>query len=308
MVKHRLLPLLCLACGLPALAADRIVADGAFSADSDGLRERSADLGYVHPLPSLGRQASLGVRAGYWLLADNSDRIEFGTLKLDGQGRSGALDWRARVQQFASNGWSPSAGGFGFDYHAGSRWTVSTSGDFDLVDTVVAARRHTRFNTWVLSTDYAATPELTLVGGVIGQWFSDGNHRLGGLAHVVYSPTALPGFTAQLRVRRIDSEFRGLGYFSPDRLEEALALLQYGHAVFGDRFVLTLVGGGGAQRVDGRDTAALYQGELRGRGWFNDHLGLEGRLGCTNTGGINVQAASGGYRYCYGNLTLIGAF
>src|SRR5581483_6614624 len=92
MVKRHLLPLLCLACALPALAADRIVADGAFSADSDGLRERSADLGYVHPLPNLGRQASLGVRAGYWLLADNSDRIEFGTLKLDGQGRSGALD------------------------------------------------------------------------------------------------------------------------------------------------------------------------------------------------------------------------
>jgi hypothetical protein len=308
MVKRFLLALLGLACSLPAPGAERIVADGAFSADSDGLRERSADLGYVHPLPGLGKDGALGVRAGYWLLDDNSDRLEFGTFKLDGQGRSGALEWRARVQQLASSGWSPSAGGLGLDYHAGARWTVSASGDFDLVDTVIAARRHTRFNTWVLSSDYAATRELTLVGGVIGQWFSDGNHRLGGLARVVYSPTALPGLAAQLRVRRIDSEFRGLGYFSPERLEEALALLQYGHAVFGNRFVLTAVGGGGAQRVDGRDTSALYQGELRGRGWFNDRLGLEGKIGCANTGGINVRAAAGGYRYCYGNLSLIGAF
>lgn len=290
------------------VAHDEAVAETSLSADSDGLHERTADAGYIRALPALSPKATLGLRGGYWLLDSPSDRIEFGTLRLDHQSRLGPVDVALQGSQLFSDGWSPTLGNADFDIHLTPRLSVDLGGDSSLVDTVIAARRHTRFNTGNLSADYRLLDSVTLVGGVLEQWFSDGNHRFGRLGRVIWSPSWLEGFNAQLRVRRIDSEFRGIGYFSPDRLEEAEGLLQYGHALPGGHFVLTGMVGGGVQRVDRGSTSALYQGELRTRGWFTDHWGMEAKAGCANTGGLQVQAATGGYRYCYGNFDLIRSF
>jgi len=306
-----LLSALALCCGAAAaapVAHDQAVIETSLSSDSDGLHERSADAGYIHALPSISPKATLGLRGGYWLLDSPSDRIEFATLRLDHQSRLGPVDVALQGSQLFSDGWSPTLGNADFDAHLTQRLSIDVGGDSSLVDTVIAARRHTRFNTGNVSVDYRVLDSVTVVGGVLEQWFSDGNHRFGRLGRVIWSPSWLEGFNAQLKVRRIDSEFRGVGYFSPDRLEEAEGLLQYGHALPGGHFVLTGVVGGGVQRVDRGSTSALYQGELRTRGWFTDHFGLEAKAGCTNTGGLQVQAATGGYRYCYGNLALINSF
>jgi hypothetical protein len=307
--SHSVLLLLTLSLGAaPAWSApDRVVAESTMTSDSDGQHERTADAGYIHALPALGDKASVGLRAGYWLLDNPTDRIEFGTLRLDHQSRLGPVDLALQATQLAGD-WSPTLGSADFTVHPGQRLAIDLSGDSSLVNTATAARRHTRFNTGNLSVDYRLLDSLTLVGGVVQQWFSDGNHRFGRLGRLIYSPSWLEGFNVQLRLRRVDSEFAGVGYFSPDRLEEAVGLLQYSHALPGGRFVLTGIAGGGVQRVNGMDTSSLYQAELRTRGWFTDHFGLEAKAGCSNTGGLQVQAATGGYRYCYGNLSLINSF
>lgn len=308
-ISRGILPLLLLATiAQSAPAADRIISDTALSSDSDGQRQRSEYLGYVHALPALGKTASVGLRAGYWQIAGPGDRIEFGALRLDHQRRIGPVDISLRAHQLSSNDWSPTLGAVAADIHVTPRWTLSASGDFDLVDTVVAARLHTRFDTYNLSTDYQLLDTVTLVGSVLQQQFSDGNQRQGGQARIIYSPHQIEGFTAQLRLRRIDSDFQGTGYFSPDRFEEALALLQYGHALPGDRFTMTLLAGGGEQRVDSATTQPVYQAELRTRGWFNNRFGLEGKAGCSNTGDTVLRAAADGYRYCYGTLSLLGSW
>jgi len=289
-----------------AAAPDRWVVDSVFNGDNDGQHERSVLAGYVHPLPDLGSTASFGFRTGYWLLDDPSHHSEFGAVRLDYQrdlGSKTQLD--LHVLQLASGDWSPTLGSADISYHATRLWSLEGSADYNFVDTALAAQRHTLVNTYNLSTDFKLLDSVTLVGGVLQQYFSDGNHRTGGMARVVYAPAWLEGFNAQLRVRRLDAEFTGIGYFSPAKLEETLAQLQYGHALPGGKWVLTGVLGGGAQRVDGYATSAIYQAELRARGWFTERLGLEGKAGCTNTGGLQVQAASEGYRYCFGNLSLI---
>lgn len=310
-LRLRLLGLVCsltVAAAAAAPAHDRAVIESSLTGDSDGQRERTADVGYIRALPSISPQATLGVRGGYWLLDDPTDRIEFGTLRLDHQSRLGPVDLNAQATQLFSDGWSPTLGNANISYHMTKRLAVDLGYESNIVDTVIAARLHTRFNTGNGFLEYQPIDSVTLVGGVLEQWFSDGNHRFGRIGKVIWSPSWLEGFNAQVRVRRIDSEFRGVGYFSPARLEEALGLLQYGHALPGGHFVLTGVAGGGVQRVDGTNTTPLYQAELRTRGWFTDRFGMEAKAGCTNTGGLNVQAATGGYRYCYGNLALIESF
>lgn len=284
---------------------DREVAEGSVSADSDGLRERTADAGYIKALPSISEQAMAAVRAGYWLLDSPNDRIEFGTLRLDHASRLGPVDVTLQGQQLGSSDWSPTLGSASLAYHAMPRLTLDAGAEAGIVDTVIAARRHTLVNSANGFLEYQPLDSVTLVGGVVQQWFSDGNHRFGRIAKLVYAPSWLEGFNVQLRARRIDSQFSGIGYFSPPKLEEAIGLLQYGHALPGGRFVLTGVAGGGEQRVDGGSATSLYQGELRLRGWFSDQIGIEAKAGCTNTGGLEVQAATGGYRYCYSSLSLI---
>lgn len=297
------LPLLA-ATAQAAPAGDRLVLDAAASEDSDGLRQQSWYAGAVKALPTAGEKAEVGVRAGYWQLEGQGDRVEFTGLRVDHRLAPGPLTLDLGLHQLFGDGWSPTLGHATGSYTAGTV-TLAAGMDRELVDTVIAARRETTLDSWHGVVDYAATPEWTLVGGALLQDFSDGNQRLGGLFKVVYAPAALEGLNTQLRLRRLDGDRRGIGYFSPDRFEEGLLLLQYGHALPGDRFVLTGQAGAGMQRIDGRDDNAVFLGELRLRGWFSDALGLEGKTGCSNTGELVTGPAGNGYRYCYAVLTVL---
>ena len=191
-----LLPVLALCSGAGAAAPirhDEAVAETSLSSDSDGLHERTADAGYIRALPSLSPGATFGLRAGYWLLDSPTDRIEFGTLRADHNSSLGPVDLTLRASQAVSNDWSPTLGSADFNVHLTRRLSVDLGGDADLVDTVTAARRHTRVNTGNLSADFRLLDSVTLVGGVLQQWFSDGNHRFGRIGKLVWSPSWLEG-------------------------------------------------------------------------------------------------------------------
>lgn len=287
-----------------APTGDRLVLDTMATDDSDGLRQQSVYVGAVKALPSLGSTAAIGLRAGYWQLSGKGDQVEFTGLRLDEQQSLGPTTIDVGVHQLFSSDWSPTLG------HASvavplAPVTLSAGVERAVVDTVIAARRETTFDTWNATADYTVSTQWTVVGGGLLQDFSDGNQRQGGVFKVIFSPSTLEGFNAQLRLRRLDGDRQGIGYFSPDRFEEGLLVVQYGHALPGDRFVLTGQAGAGAQRIDSRDNFAVFLAELRARGWFTDTLGMEGKLGCTNTGDLVAGPASDGYRYCYANLSLM---
>lgn len=298
-----LLPLLAVM-AQAAPAGDRFVLDSAGSEDSDGLRQHSLYAGAVRALPALGAAADVGIRAGYWQLEGAGDRVEFTALRVDHRRSLGPVVVDAGLHPLFGRDWSPLLAHLNASIEL-APVTVAAGVDRELVDTVIAARREITLDTWHLVADYAAGAEWTLVGGGLLQDFSDGNQRRGGLFKLIYSPARVEGLSAQLRLRRLDGERRGIGYFSPDRFEEGLLLLQYGHALPGDRFVLTGQAGGGQQRVDGRDDNPVFVAELRARGWFTDTLGLEGRTGCSNTGELVTGPAASGYRYCHVHLRLM---
>lgn len=288
-----------------APAQDRLVLDLAATEDSDGLRQHSLYAGAVKGLPALGEGAAVGLRAGYWQLEGAGDPVEFTGLRVDHRQALGPVAVDVGIHQLFGDDWSPTLGHLGASLKPAPPLTLAAGVNREVVDTVIAARRETTLDTWHLVADYAVGAEWTLVGGGLMQGFNDGNTRQGGLVKVVYAPAAMEGFTAQLRLRRLDGDRRGIGYFSPDRFEEGVLLLQYGRALPGDRFVLTLQAGGGQQRIDADDTNPVYIAELRTRGWFGDALGLEGKTGCSNTGEVVTGPAASGYRYCYATLTLM---
>lgn len=143
---------------------------------------------------------------------------------------------------------------------------------------------------------------------VIDDGSTDGNARIGGLVRLIYTPEAIPGLNFQLRARRVVSDFPGVGYFAPERLNEGTLLAQYRITLPGDQWTLTGTAGGGLQKVNSQDSTQTYQADLRVHGWFTEHFGVEGKAGCTNSGGFNTSAAGNGYRYCFGQATLIGSW
>ncbi len=287
----------------------RLLLESSLSHDTDGQQESEQYAGYVAALPSQGKGSSAGLRAGYLELADTSNRLGFAALRLDYQRNlDDRLKYALRFKQLASSDWSPTLGGAGISYEASPRWHFEGSADSDIIDTVSAASRHLRVVTYNLAADDHLDESWTVVAGVLHQNITDGNVRTGGLLKLVFAPPSVAGFNVQLRVRRVASDFAGVGYFAPERLTEALLLFQYGAALPGDKWTLTALAGGGTQRVNDQDSARIYRAELRLRGWFTEHLGLEGQAGCSNTGGFNTSSAGGGYRYCFGHVGLIGSW
>lgn len=302
---RRLLALLPLLVTAVAAGDDRLVLDSRASEDSDGLRQQSFYAGAVKALPALGREAGTGMRAGWWRLEGAGDGIEFTGLRVDHRQSLGGGELALGLHQLFGEAWSPTLGHAAVVVKSAAAWSLDVGVDRELVDTVVAARRETTLDAWHLIADCALSPEWLLVGGPQRQDFSDGNRRQGGLLKTVWSPATLPGFNAQLRLRRLDAAFRGVGYFSPDRFEEALALAQYSRPVLDERLVLGVQFGAGQQRIDGGAGDGVYVAELRARGWLTDAFGLEGRARCSNTGEVVVTSAAAGYRYCQVDLSLM---
>lgn len=292
----------------PAGAPDRVRVDVHASGDSDDARQQAYAVNLLRPMPFGGAQAQWGIGAGYRHLDDPIGRESF--TRARGQlafAPAAHTQVDARVEALDGDDWSPTIGGISLRQRLSSRWSGEVSAERELVDTVTAVRARNLVTTWAGSVDYEASTAWTIVAAANTQDLRDGNARNARLLRVVYAPPQT-AWNLQLRMRRIDSDFRGQGYFSPPRLEDALFTGNYHRPLSGDRYLLSLRAGAGAQRIDRGDDEALYLAEVRGRGWFNDHYGFEARATCSNSGGFNTGPAGDGYRYCEALLSLIAAW
>lgn len=297
------------ACGAASAQSSRLLLETQQSYDSDDLRSHGYWLGAEQKLASPGRD-------GRWAVAAGTRRFESAQAAEDFTALRGEYletfpartQLHLKAQKLWGDPWSPALGSVAVTQPVGERWSAELSAERDLVDTVVAIRNQNLVDTLGASVDYRFAGDWTAVLGGNSQRLADGNRRKGRVARLVFAPEAADWFAAQLRARRIDSEFRGAGYFSPNRLEEAQLLVRVGGGVWHDRFNVSLQAGGGRQRVDGVSGDRIYSAELRARGWLTGAAGLELLAGCSNVGDLNRVSAGSGYRYCGGTLSLIRAF
>jgi tetratricopeptide (TPR) repeat protein len=152
------------------------------------------------------------------------------------------------------------------------------------------------------SVDLGVARSLTLSAGGGGAWFSDGNDRWS--VHVAATQTVARHFFVGAMVRQTGYEFRGTGYFSPDRfrLAEGRAGWTYRSAGWTAR----LSGGLGAQQAfRGADAQAEWHGEARlARGW--GAAGVDGSV-LEVFGGISnslESSASGAFRYRHAGVRI----
>jgi hypothetical protein len=289
-------------------APDRARLELQGSEDSDDARQQAYLAELLGPLPFGGTQAQWGLGGGYRLIDDPVGREAFtrarGFAALEPAEHTRL---QARTELLDGDDWSPVLGGASLGQRFSSSWAGEISVDRELVDTVTAVRERNLVTTWAGSLDYAWSPSWTVVVGANTQDLRDGNERHGRSLRLAWAPPQAD-WNLQLRLRRIDSAFRGNGYFSPRRLEDALLTGTWHQPLAGDRYLLTLRAGAGLQRIDRGDDEALYLAELRGRGWFSPHYGFEARASCSNTGGFNAGPAGDGYRYCDAVVSLIAAW
>lgn len=286
----------------------RVFAETQQSGDSDGARQHTYYTGYRTPAQGPGADLlNWEIAAGTRLLSAPAGTESFAALRTTLKGKRNGIQGELRLNPLFSEGWTPFLGAALLSSDSGA-WHLEASAERELVDTVTAVRARNLLHTYSVSADRLLNREFTLTGLLLKQNFDDGNDRIGGLLRLAYSPESLEGFSTQLRARRVDGDFRGVGYFSPLRLEEYTLVVRYSRPVWRQRLRLTGQVSGGAQRVDNTDTNPIYSAELRLRGFLTEHVGLESQLGMANTGGLDAGAGSSGYRYNYGNLSLIYAW
>ena len=145
------------------------------------------------------------------------------------------------------------------------------------------------------SADIGAGGGLTLTAGGGGAWFSDGNDR-----YAVFGAATLTvaeRFFVGAMARQMGYEFRGTGYFSPDRFR--IAEGRAGWTWRSPGWAVRVSGGLGAQQAfRGADAQAEWHGEARlGRGWGPG--GVDRNI-IEVFGGISSSlesSASGAFRY-----------
>lgn len=308
-MKHLLVGAVCFLVASAVYAeTGRVFAETQQSGDSDDSRQQTYYAGYRGLTHGPGAEnLTWEFAAGSRLLEAPIGTESFACLRTALKGKRNGVQGELRLNPLFGEGWTPMLGALLLSGDTG-KWHFEGAIERDLVDTVIAVRSRNLVQTYSLSADRQLTSELTLTGLLLKQNLADGNDRLGGLLRLAYSPQALEGFSTQLRARRVDGDFRGVGYFSPLRLEEYTVLFRYSRPLWQERLRLTGQFSGGAQRVDDTDTNPIYSAELRLRGFFTEHLGLESLMGLANTGGLDASAGDGDYRYVYGNLNLIYAW
>lgn len=304
---------LALCCAAQLASAGRIVNENFLSDDSEDARQHAHYLGYQWRPAAFSEPDRLSFWYGQWLLDDPAGSAHFSALRATYETRLPArttLNLRATALDSAD--WTTWSGALSVASELGERWRVEVSAERDLIDSVPAIRQRLTGKTYTASADFRAAADWTLVGALLLQDISDSNQRRGGVFRLIYSPSALPGLSLQTKSRLIESDFDGAGYFSPPELQEHLLLIGYATSFASDRWAASGLVGPGTQHFEdgfgGSTNQTIFYGELKLRGWFNDHFGLESRGFCTNTGGPNTGVPNDDYRYCSALLSLIGAW
>jgi len=287
----------------PSMAANLLFTEGKLTSDSDDADQYLFVAGAGHGFDS-GFLSKFEIGGGTRKFDDNAGSETFDLVRLRLQSVKQA-GWQARLQLDYLDGqeWSPLAYAFTVTSKPHDRWYLEFATERDLVDTVTAIRHETLLDSYSLSVDYKFTDTFTLVGAPLVQHFSDSNQRWGGVARLIYTYPRFENASLELKGRVLKSDFDGIGYFSPETLQEYFLILGLALPFGGDDWVARLRIGPGLQVVKphegDRETKDAYLGELKLRGWFTQSLGLEAVAGCSSA----VQA-SGSYEYCYGDARL----
>ncbi|MGB0212264.1 hypothetical protein [Algiphilus sp.] len=246
---------------------------------------------------------------GYWHLHEPGDSTAFGLARVGVEHRPDtATRLRARATQLSGSRWSPLLGEALLTHDFRAPLYLELSASRGIIDTLAAIDRRWDLRSTGVSLDLGPWRGITLVGGYTRQWLGDDNRRGIAVGRLLIEPTADQRWLVELRSRLLRSDFDAAGYFSPRRMDEHLLLGTYRRPVLGDRWYVSIELGGGTQRVNRGEQKALYHAELVWRGWFNDHVGLESRAACMNSGGLDAGPAGDGYRYCQGTVTLKGSW
>lgn len=301
-----------LAC-LPAGAeVGRVNLDSYATDDSDEASQYRQIVRYRLSGEQGGGVHGFSVGAGGWWFEDPAGEADFTLLDLGYELTQGDTTAELLLRQLDGDGWQPTLGNALVTHRFNERWYGELFAERALVDSVPAIANELILESGGFSLDYRILPSLTLVGAVLVQSISDGNDREGGVFRIVYEVPGVTGLTLQTKSLRLDSDFDGVGYFSPEEREEHLLLVGYARPVLGERFVVRALAGPGRQRLENGfgDTTRndLLYGELAFEGWFTDHFGLESRAICSNTGGPNTGVPTDDYRYCSAELSLIASW
>jgi poly-beta-1,6-N-acetyl-D-glucosamine synthase len=285
-----------------AVAIHRVAAEYEFSVDSDREEHHGYYLGYRGTLES-PRPSEYGIRAGALEIKDSSGSERFEVLRLSWDVEATpSLHLLLHGTHLGGDNWSPTLFFGSAAWTPAPKWRLEFFGERGIVDSVSGIAQKLYVDTAGVSADYLLTEEFTVVGAFFHQRISDGNERLGGLGRFVYTPKHLAWFNVQLYGRKLDSDFDGIGYFSPDRLEEVFLLAGAARSFSKDNWVIRGQLGPGMQFIEGESKKALRaEGALRG--WFTPSFGLESRIGYTN-----ARQAREAYSYWWGGGSLVYAW
>lgn len=306
MTPLRLLGALLLgASGLPHAYAVQWQVDQWFSDDTDGTTQYQTFAGATVPLGQNG-DSSAGAGAGYRHISEVSGNTHFRYARGD---LEHAFNERTRVFASATgldgSDWSTVLGDARVAHTFSAPVYLELSASREIVDTLIAIVHRWDVVSTGASLDIGPFSGFTMVGAYTRQALGDDNNRDIWVARLIYELGPRQHWMVQTRSRLLRSDFDAVGYFSPRRLDEHLLLLTYRRPVLDERWYLSIEGGSGVQVANRGSSREIYQVNLVWRGWFNDHVGLESSGGCMNTGGFNARAASGGYRYCQGIVSLL---
>ncbi|MBE0599488.1 MAG: glycosyltransferase [Desulfuromonadales bacterium] len=298
-----------LLCLLPLLAGsawgaapNRLLAEYEFFSDSDHEEHHGFYAGYQRrlstPWPALAR-----VRTGVLQIRNSEGKERFEVLR---GSYDAELDERVRLQlqgtYLSGDDWSPFLYGGALVWTPPGRWRIELSGERSIIDSVAGIRQRLTVDTAAISADFALSEQITLVGALFHQGIDDGNDRLGKVARLIWSPQRVEGLHLQLYGKRIDSDFDGTGYFSPQTLEELFLLAGISRPFANEQWVARLQAGPGLQWIDGRRQGA-FRSEFSLRGWFTPSLGLEGKLAYAH-----AQESREAYDSFLGGISLVYAW
>jgi len=257
--------------------------------------------GYWEDLPTLVAAPGPG---GGTVTRTVTERERFSVARAALRGKTPEVwSFDLRLEQLQGDDWDPLLGAATVSARPHRDWYFELFSERELVDTVRAIRQEVEVDTYGLSADYTLNPSLVLVGALLGQDFSDGNRRRGGIVRLIFYPEAPEWLHFQLKGRILDASRPSDTYFSPERLQEYFLLAGIAAPFADDDWIFRLLAGPGVQIIEPFDAAReekeAYLAELQLRGWFNDHLTLESHAGCST-----AITSADTYAYCFANLHL----
>lgn len=307
MNRHSLLTAAVLVLAAPLAAAQTLQAETRYwlSDDSENSRQHRVFTG-MSRAPTNAPDTWIGAGAGYWHFEEAGQQTRFVVAEVSAEH---AIDDRTRIIGSGSllNGreWSPLLGEARLTRRFSGPFYAELSASRDIIDTVGAIANRWDVVSYGGSVDIGPFQGFTVVGGYTRQALGDDNDRNIYVTRLIYEPPATERWLIQLRSRLLRADFNSVGFFAPERLDEHLLLTTYRRPVLQQRWFFSIEAGGGFQQINRGSSREVYSVEAVWRGWFTDHVGLDARAGCMNTGGFDTRPAGGGYRYCQGGASLL---